>query len=73
MVVVTLGSCEVRPLQNNLELHPRCLPLAHLASSAKQSGAGATLIFGGGVIYIWHVLVEDIMLTSTLDSTLKLT
>ena len=29
---------------------------SHLAPDAKLSGAGATFIFGGGVIYIWHVL-----------------
>ena len=28
----------------------------HLASGTLLSGAGATLIFGGGMIYIWYVL-----------------
>lgn len=40
----------------------RANPLLHLAPSAKLCGAGATLILGGGVIYIRHVLSASEML-----------
>ena len=30
--------------------------MSHVAPDAKLSGARATLVFGGGVMYIWHAL-----------------
>ena len=52
-----LGASRDQTLENFIELLPRCLPLT-CCTGCKAERAGTTLIFGGGVIYIWHAFSE---------------
>ena len=53
VVVVTLGGSQVQPRREKKK-NLGAFHLSHVAPGAKLSGAGATLILRGEVIYIWH-------------------
>lgn len=55
-VVVTVGDFQAQPLKKNQIFPSTSFHTSDIAPGIKLSVAEVNFIFGGGVIYTWHVL-----------------